>query len=122
MAAQSCTLDAARWRGAIREEESQQPSGCELAIDEVELVENQALIYPNPAIQNTQLRFTAKNEWVKVDIYDINQRHVASVYDGNLSEGEHNMPMEVSTLAPGQYMVSILKESGTIHTKLVKVN
>ncbi|MFT5860676.1 MAG: hypothetical protein ACI865_002790 [Flavobacteriaceae bacterium] len=96
--------------------------GCELAINEVELVENQALIYPNPAIQNTQLRFTAKNEWVKVDIYDINQRHVASVYDGNLSEGEHNMAMEVSTLAPGQYMVSILKESGTIHTKLVKVN
>lgn len=46
----------------------------------------------------------------------------ASVYDGNLHEGEHNIPMEISALAPGQYMVAVLKESGSIHTKLVKVD
>lgn len=96
--------------------------GCGVGIEEeTDLAADQAMVFPNPAVNNAQLRFSAKNEWVKIDVFDINQRIVASLYDGNLQEGEHNMPMELSELAPGQYMISIQKESGNAHVKLVKV-
>ena len=50
-----------------------------------------------------------------------NNKIVAAVYDGNLSQGQHDVPMEIKTLAPGQYFVQIQKSSGTITTKLSKV-
>lgn len=95
---------------------------CNVGLDEEEIAlqKGQALIYPNPAYTNATVRFTAENEWVKVDVYDLNQRHVAAIYDGNLTAGEHNIPMEIKELSAGEYIVHIQKESGYVYSKLLK--
>lgn len=87
----------------------------------IELTVKKAIVYPNPANTNSTIRFVAKNEWVKVDIFDIQNCLVLNVHDGNLSQGEHNFPMEVSDLPSGEYIVQIKKESSLIHSKRVKL-
>jgi uncharacterized protein (DUF1501 family) len=94
---------------------------CAVGTKEEELIKDKALIYPNPSFGNSTVRFTAQNEWVKIDVYDVNNKIVAAVYDGNLSQGQHDVPMEIRTLSPGNYFVRIQKSSGTITTKLSKV-
>ena len=86
---------------------------CNVGIEEEELAKEKALIYPNPATYNATIRFTANNEWVKIDVFDLNSKHVAAVYDGNLSQGRHDVPMELKDLPAGQYIVRIKKDSGS---------
>ncbi len=95
---------------------------CNVGLEEEELAKESALIYPNPATYNATVRFSAMNEWVKVDIYDLNSRQVAQVYDGNLTQGRHDIPMELRDLPSGQYVVQIQKDSGNINAKLVKMD
>lgn len=96
-------------------------SACNVGIKEEELSKDQALIYPNPCTYNSTIRFTAMNEWVKIDIYDLNSRHIKEIYDGNLTQGRHDVPMEIKELKVGEYIVQIKKESGTINSKLLKI-
>jgi uncharacterized protein (DUF1501 family) len=94
---------------------------CNVGLEEEELTVTRAIVYPNPANTNAKIRFVAENEWVKVDIFDLQYRKVLSVYDGNLTQGEHNVPMQISDLPAGEYIVQIKKESGLVHSKLLKV-
>ncbi len=94
---------------------------CNIGIEEKELTVAKALVYPNPANTNAKIRFLAENESVKVDIFDLQHRIVLTVYDGTLTQGEHNIPMEISDLPAGEYIVQIKKESGLVHSKLLKV-
>jgi uncharacterized protein (DUF1501 family) len=96
---------------------------CNIGIDEIdEISKDHAIIYPNPVRVNATIRFAAENEWVKVDVYDLTNKKVAEIYDGNLSAGRHDIKMELSHLTAGQYVVLIRKESGTVHSNLVKVD
>lgn len=94
---------------------------CNVGIEEEELTVAKSIVYPNPASGNAKIRFVADNEWVKVDIFDIQHRKVLTVYDGKLNQGEHDIPMEISDLPAGEYIVQIKKESGLVHSKLMKV-
>jgi hypothetical protein len=82
---------------------------------------SELIVYPNPANTVAQIQLYTENESVKVEIYDLQFRLVLSVYDGNLTQGEHNIPMEIVALPAGNYIVQIKKESGLVHSKLVKV-
>lgn len=92
-----------------------------VSLPEEELTKDQALIFPNPAYNTARIRFVSEAEWVKVDIYDLNSRKVAEIYDGNLPQGRHELPMDIVDLANGQYVVQIQKSSGTVQSKLIKV-
>lgn len=94
---------------------------CNVGIEEEELTSTQALIYPNPAVDNATLRFKADDEWVKIEVFDLSLRKVKDVYDGQLTPGEHEIPMELHGMAPGEYIVKVQKESGSINTKLLKL-
>ncbi|MCH2223267.1 MAG: DUF1501 domain-containing protein [Crocinitomicaceae bacterium] len=96
-------------------------NSCNVGIEEEELSKNKAIIYPNPAFDNATIRFTALNEWVKIDVYDIQHRKVASIYDGKLTQGRHDVKLEIIDLSAGEYIIQIQKESGLVHTKLLKV-
>jgi uncharacterized protein (DUF1501 family) len=96
---------------------------CNLSIEEEEEVaKDQAIIYPNPAGANATLRFASMNEWVKIEVFDMQNRKVLDVYDGNLSQGRHDMPMVTENLPAGSYVVLVRKESGTVHSTLVRVD
>ena len=94
---------------------------CSVGIEEDVLEQGKALIYPNPSYSNSTIRFIASSEWVKIEIFDTNNKKVLDVFDGNLTQGRHDVPMEVKDLTAGQYFVRILKNSGQITTKLLKV-
>ncbi|OFZ53593.1 MAG: hypothetical protein A3D92_09705 [Bacteroidetes bacterium RIFCSPHIGHO2_02_FULL_44_7] len=96
-------------------------SACNVGLDEEDLAKEQALIYPNPSTSNATIRFTALSEWVRVDIYDLQSKLMSTVYDGNLSQGRHDIPMEVKDLPAGEYIVQIKKASGVVNTKLLKI-
>lgn len=94
---------------------------CNVGLEEEELTKDTALIYPNPVYDNSTVRFTAENERAKIDVLDINGKVVANIFDGNLVQGRHDIYMEIKDLPAGQYITRILKPSGSIHTKLLKV-
>lgn len=96
-------------------------NACNVGLEEEELTVAKALVYPNPATSHAKIRFIAENEWVKVDVFDIQHRKVLAVYDGNLTQGEHNISMRIEDLPAGEYIVQIKKESGLVHSKLMKV-
>lgn len=96
-------------------------SACNVGLDEQELAKEKALIYPNPATSNSTVRFTSGNEWVRVDIFDLQGKHMAMVFDGNLNEDRHDIPMHIHEFPVGEYIVQIQKESGTIQSRLMKI-
>lgn len=66
---------------------------------------NTASIYPNPATAQTNLAVTMnKGGNVTVKVLDITGRTVLSQDLGYQAKGEHNLPINISTLAPGAYM------------------
>ncbi len=95
---------------------------CNLGIEEESEEEKaKAILFPNPAHSKTTIRFNALNEWVKIEAYDLLGSRVAVFYDGNIQEGQHNIPLDLDELAAGQYTVQITKESGISQVKLSKV-
>ena len=98
-------------------------SACTVGLEHHAIkAEPEALIYPNPAYVNATVRFKSTNEWVKVEVYDMNMRLVSEVFDGTLAETTHDLPMDISHLESGQYIVVIRKESGNIEERLIKTN
>lgn len=95
---------------------------CNVGIEEHKLSHDQALIYPNPAFTDATIRFAAKSEWVRIEVYDQQNRKVLDVFDGNLPQGRHDIKMETRSLTSGSYVVLVRKESGTVHSTLVKVD
>ncbi|MEZ5018233.1 MAG: T9SS type A sorting domain-containing protein [Flavipsychrobacter sp.] len=66
---------------------------------------NTASMYPNPATAQTNLAVKMnKGGEVSIKIIDITGRVVASQNLGYQATGEHNLPVDISTLAPGAYM------------------
>lgn len=94
---------------------------CNVGIEEEEFEQNKIMLFPNPAVSNTTIRFIAENEWVKIELFDFNGRSISTVYDGNLPQGTHTIPFEIGQLSPGQYFVTVNKDSGTQTVKLVKI-
>ena len=69
---------------------------------------NTASIFPNPA--NAQANVTVNmntNGEVAIKIIDITGRTVASQNFGQKTKGEYNLPVNVSSLAPGTYFYQV---------------
>ncbi len=94
---------------------------CSVGIEEEELAKDQAIIYPNPSFGQSSVRFVTDNEWVKIEVYDIQMKKVAEVFDGHLVAGTHDITFELRDVNAGEYFVNIQKESGTFTTKMVLV-
>ncbi len=95
---------------------------CNVGLEEEKLAKDALLLFPNPAVSHTTVRFTAQNEWVKISVYDMNGRILKVVFDGNLSQGLHTIPFEIQELQAGQYIVRLDKESGVQTAHLQKVH
>ena len=60
-------------------------------------------------------------EWVRIDIFDFSGRNVGTICDSNLTPGSHDIFFETRDFQQGEYVVQILKKSGNVQTKLIKV-
>jgi hypothetical protein len=95
---------------------------CTVGIEEnEEIAKDQAILFPNPAIEHSTVRFACNAEWVKIEVYDFMNKKVMDIFDGNLGQGRHDIFMNLEELAAGKYVVLIQKESGTVHSSLAKV-
>lgn len=97
-------------------------SACNVGVNELEITNEQALIYPNPCYSNATIKFKSEAEWVKIEVVDMQGRVVSTITDGNLNPGMHDVFMELNDLDSGQYVVNVQKESGNIQCNLVKVH
>ncbi|MGB9590517.1 MAG: T9SS type A sorting domain-containing protein [candidate division WOR-3 bacterium] len=71
-------------------------------------------IRPNPASSKARLDFSVPDRSnVDVGIYDLAGRQAMNVFKGSVDIGWHNIDLDVSDLAPGNYMVRVSTTYGT---------
>lgn len=94
---------------------------CNLSVNENKLDPYGLLLYPNPASNETNLKITADGTTTVIEIYDLAGRKVLEPFGGQLAPGEHSIPMDIHSLKPGQYIVTVQSEIGKSSISLVKV-
>ncbi len=78
-------------------------------------------LYPNPSTTQTTLQFESADEWVKVSIMDMQGNEILVPIDKNLNQSIHKIKLDITDLSEGQYLIRILKESGSESIKLTKI-
>lgn len=87
-------------------------NGESLATNEISM-NNDGVIYPNPAVDNINIRIGKQNSVNKLEIFDTNGRLVKTV--------ENSTSADVSNLVPGVYTVTITFGDGNrVTKKLIK--
>lgn len=67
--------------------------------------------YPNPFYPTTTIRYDLPSkQHVKIDLYTIDGRHVASLEDREAESGRHHVDVDVSGLATGMYLYRFLSD------------
>lgn len=81
---------------------------------------NQVRVYPNPAIDHTNLDLTiAQSGAAMVKVYDMSGKVVLSQNLGRLAEGNHTCKINCQNLRKGMYLVNVIVGSQTATTKLI---
>ena len=96
-------------------------SGCTLDLSEDESLDLKNIVFPNPTPSNCTLKITTLNERVSVYIYSITGQMIKEIGSKDLSEGTHLIPCETSDLPAGNYLIQVIKNSGTFSLKLQKI-
>ncbi len=94
---------------------------CNLSIDELSTSEEQVLIYPNPCAESAKLRIHTLNETVTIQIRTISGELVMEVLSKNLTEGTHDLELDLNDVASGMYQVNIFKASGNFNKRFMKL-
>jgi len=78
--------------------------------------------YPNPFNPTTSISFNIPESFnVSVDVYSLNGAKVATVYNGRMEAGSHNMTFDASNLASGTYVYQLTAGSYTVSRKMTLV-
>ena len=79
-------------------------------------------VAPNPVgvVASLTLTLPASGA-VRVGVYDALGREVAVAFEGVLGAGPHRLPLNVSSLAPGAYVVRVRTEAGAATARLAVV-
>jgi hypothetical protein len=76
--------------------------------------------YPNPFNPSTTIEFTMSiSENVKLEVYDVTGRKVATLIDGWMPEGRHNAVFDATHLSSGTYMYVLTVGQHRVNRKMV---
>ena len=79
-------------------------------------------LYPNPASTATDLWInTNMSERIGISVIGLDGRELLPVYEGVLAAGKHSIKLDLSSLAPGNYIIRTSGRSGASSIKLVKL-
>ncbi len=95
--------------------------GCTLRLDEMADDGLKTLMYPNPAIDAATLRISTKNEFVKVSLCSMLGQEKLVVFEGTLNEDVHKLPIDLSEIKVGNYLLRVQKGSGEEVVSFAKV-
>ncbi|MBA3829432.1 MAG: T9SS type A sorting domain-containing protein [Taibaiella sp.] len=69
--------------------------------------------YPNPAVNNTNIKFGLKNSAdVTITIMDVTGRVINTIQQSKLASGDHIVPVSTSSLTTGNYIYMIQTSEG----------
>lgn len=94
---------------------------CNLGINDLSKISFEALVFPNPCVNHASLKFISKDEWVKVEIYDLMGKKISTLLDSNLSPNKHEIQFETKDLPLGNYQIYIQKKSGNETVQFLKL-
>lgn len=78
--------------------------------------------YPNPFNPSTNISFTLPDvSEVNLQVYDMLGRSVATLVDGRLNAGKHNISFDASSFASGMYVYTIKAENYTSTKRMVLI-
>lgn len=92
-----------------------------LGINNLSKISFDSLVYPNPCVNEATLKFICKDEWVKVEIYDLAGKKISTLVDKNLSPNKHEIHFETKDLPLGNYQIYIQKKSGNETVQFLKL-
>jgi uncharacterized protein (DUF1501 family) len=95
-------------------------SSCNLGVEEISKG-NDVLIFPNPCVDQTTLKFKCSNEKVTVRVYDTSGTLISEVCSKEFQPGEHLVPISMDGHPSGNYIVTVHKNSGTFTKKFIKL-
>lgn len=77
------------------------------------------IIYPTPADDLVKIKISLKtSEFVKIIALDNTNKPIATLTNSLLEKGEHEFMWEVSHLAPGLYIISLMKGEKSVSKKV----
>lgn len=62
---------------------------------------------PNPAQDYTIIRFTTRNEYIRISLYDSIGSELKQLFSGRVNEGSHEIRLETGFLLQGNYVIRI---------------
>ncbi|MFM8951434.1 MAG: T9SS type A sorting domain-containing protein, partial [Bacteroidota bacterium] len=94
-----------------------------VSVPELNIKEDDALLFPNPTSERTEIQFELKvNDFVTLDILDLNGKLIKQPYRGSLRSGMNNISINTSFLSQGAYVIQInSKKSGVLSSKRLVV-
>lgn len=93
---------------------------CNLGLEE-HSAENDVLIFPNPCVDQTTLKFKCVGEKVTVRVYDSSGTLISEVCSKEFQPGEHLVPIDMNGTPSGNYIITVYKNSGTFTKKFIKL-
>jgi len=83
---------------------------------------NFVVVYPNPAHNTTTVSLgLPKEDNINVRLLNTKGETVAVIFNGRMSGGKHDLPVDLSTVPSGAYYVIVETKTGTQHFKLIKL-
>lgn len=76
--------------------------------------------YPNPFNPSTSIKFSlAKSGMANLSVYNMLGQKVATLINGNLAAGEHNISFSADNLSSGIYIYQLTSGNGVISKKMI---
>ncbi len=90
-------------------------------VNDYTVMTNEVTSFPNPINTRFNVKFAVRgdNKIVKIQIFNVSGKYINEVYNDNLSNGIHTIPLNISYLSDGIYFYKIIIGTEVIIEKFV---
>lgn len=94
---------------------------CTASLNEDPFALNKTIIFPNPAINQFQLRLQTQRENVRISILSMEGKELIVSHEATFDEQQHSLSIDIQALPVGNYVLQIQKQSGNESVTFQKV-
>lgn len=94
---------------------------CNVGLEEQTSESSELLIYPNPSSGNATVRVKLEGGSTAISLIDLKGNRVKEFLEQSLSPGIHNIPLDLSDITPGTYLLTIQNNERISTETLIKV-